>query len=308
MSNINKNISFTGNTNKSYCELVTLLRQNKLLLNETNWTEDRLFISQKAATFYQFANVFNFSSLEKTALCYIERCFTTAVKTECFLELDCARISKVLASSGLKVGSEIDVYNAASAWLRHRVEERRKFARKVVLAARLHQLSRSTLRFLLSEPRTDECAEVLKKVLADELSYCNKTAVYFISRRCNQSVLFCGGWDVQNHCYCNKVSKLIVGGDNFSTETFPSLPLMGSPLAAVSLKDEVYVFGNCYVSGNQNSDNPLFRTELLQGVRGAIEKAHRFLFFKANNKKVSLFVFVNKVKLNTWLNTINLTN
>ena len=149
----------------------------------------------------------------------------------------------------MKVGSEIDVYKAAAAWLRYRVEERRKFAQKVVLAARLHQLSRRTLRFLLSEPRTDECAEVLKKVLADERPYCNKTAVYSTSRRCNQSVLICGGWDVENHRYCQKVSKLNVGGDNFSTETFPPLPLMVSPLTAVSLKDEVYVFGNCYVSG-----------------------------------------------------------
>ena len=245
-----KTYFFTGNTNKSCCELVTLLRKNKLLLNETNLTEDRLFNFQKAVTFYQFANVFNFSSLEKTALCYIERCFTTAVKTECFLELDCARISKVLASSGLKVGSEVDVYKAASAWLRHRVEERKKFARKVVLAARLHQLSRRTLRFLLSEPRTDECAEVLKKVLADERPYCNKTAVYFTSRRCNQSVLICGGWDVENHRYCQKVSKLNVGGDNFSTEVFPLLPLVEFPLTAVSLKDEVYVFGNYFVIGS----------------------------------------------------------
>ena len=43
---------------------------------------------------------------------------------------------------------------------------------------------------------------------------------------------------------------------------------------------------------NFHSDDPLFRIELLQCIRAAIERAHRCLFFKAKNKIVSCFYLV----------------
>ena len=52
---------------------------------------------------------------------------------------------------------------------------------------------------------------------------------------------------------------------------------------------------------NLHSDNPLFRIELYQCMRAAIERAHRCLFFKAKNKNVSCWYFTLKVKLKVWL-------
>ena len=63
--------------------------------------------------FYNFAKLYNLSSLAETTQNYIQRCYTTLVET-CFLELSFKLFANVLLSSKLNTHSEIEVFNTAS--------------------------------------------------------------------------------------------------------------------------------------------------------------------------------------------------
>ena len=65
--------------------------------------------------------------------------------TQNFLELDYFLVAKILASSDLVITSEVEVYNAADRWLKYKIEERRKFAKHLLLKVRLPLLSDNTL-------------------------------------------------------------------------------------------------------------------------------------------------------------------
>ena len=69
---------------------------------------------QNVLNYYQLSKLFNVSHLEKGALTYIERCFTMLVDTQHFLELDYTAVSKILASSGVLITSELEVYKSAN--------------------------------------------------------------------------------------------------------------------------------------------------------------------------------------------------
>ena len=47
-------------------------------------------------------------------------------ETKNFLELDIESVKKVLLSSDLHITSEIEVFNAADAWIRYKLNERKK--------------------------------------------------------------------------------------------------------------------------------------------------------------------------------------
>ena len=107
---------------------------------------------ERCAAFYSLAKLFELSSLAKSAFSYVERCFAMAVETQNFFHLDHRALLKILASSGLRVDSETEVYDAATAWLNHRSsEERSKRAVQLLLKVRLPLLSPSTLEHLSHE-------------------------------------------------------------------------------------------------------------------------------------------------------------
>ena len=79
------------------------------------------------ATYFQIAKYFNLTKLAKLALSYIERCFTIFCETHNFLKLDYASVAKVLASSNLRLDSELEALKAADEWVSYNYDERMKF-------------------------------------------------------------------------------------------------------------------------------------------------------------------------------------
>ena len=123
-----------------------------------------------AAFYYQFASKLNYPELAAQSLSYIERCFTMVVNSKSFLELDYETLEKILDSSDLYVSSEFEVLNAAGNWLNHNIDERSKFARKLLMKVRLPLLSEAALKFILNKhtsfSKNSECDAILKQVLS----------------------------------------------------------------------------------------------------------------------------------------------
>ena len=130
--------------------------KNKILSIEDKETEIYRHIENKiginnAALFYQLSRLLNLPRLSKFSLIFIERFFPMVVESRSFLELDYACVKNILLSSELHIDSELEAFNAAVAWLRHKAVERSKHAKPILLAIRLSLLSIATLKFILSE-------------------------------------------------------------------------------------------------------------------------------------------------------------
>ena len=59
---------------------------------------------------------------------YFERWFTVFVETRSFLEQDFTFLLKLLSSSNLYITSEIEVFDAADAWMSHDFDKRKDYA------------------------------------------------------------------------------------------------------------------------------------------------------------------------------------
>ena len=137
------------------------------------------------------------------------------VDTKSFSELDFRSVLTIIASSNLRIDSELEVYNAADKWLSSKIEERNKIAKRLLQKVRLTLLSKQCLKNLLDDVSTfsvnDECAEIINKVLARKTSQ-NSSKVLQTSRSCNKNkynVLVCGGIDILNYyTVANKVLKI----------------------------------------------------------------------------------------------------
>ena len=205
---------------------------------------------QNVLNYYQLAKLFNVSHLEKGALIYIERCFTMLVDTQHFLELDYTAVSKILASSGVLITSELEVYKSANKWLSHYIEERNKFAENLLLKVRLPLLSDETLKFLLNDSSSftnnNACKAKLEEMLytKDKLIQ-NNGSNYYTHRYCNQdsfNVLICGGYDRGLDNVVNTVNQ--TDGNKFEfRKVFPPMTQERESPKAVCSKADVYVFG-----------------------------------------------------------------
>ena len=199
--------------------------------------------------FHQFAHVFHLTSLQTTTLRYIERCFTTVVDTQQFLEIDFTLISKILGSCELSVTTELEVLSAANKWLSHNLKERSKFAKQLFLKVRLPLLSDHTLQNLMNIyslfSQSEDCKALLKKVVKNKSKLCvNSSRVYHTARYCNQElfkILFFGGVESRYRIFRNV---------NQSNEIDIKCAKIHPPVAdnrrfseAVCLRGEVFVFG-----------------------------------------------------------------
>ena len=150
---------------------------------------------QNVATYFQIWKYFNFTEFAKLALCYIERCFTIVCETNNFLELDFTLIAKIFASSELRIDSELEVMNAAKAWLRYNYETRSEFWKYLLLKIRLTLLPPLVLNDFLRRnshfdiiDKIDGCLETLTKVLQNKKGvYQNKTNSFFSTRFCTHN-------------------------------------------------------------------------------------------------------------------------
>ena len=249
--------NFVGNKSLKENEIISVMKLNKFYLSENvcgKITIKHKLNIQNVVTFYQFAKIVNLPNLCETAFSYIERCFTMIVETDNFLELHYNYISNILASSKLLITSEVEVYNAASAWLSHDIKERNKFAKDLLLTVRLPLLSDPALRHLLnkSSPFTKiyENRSILENCLKD-----NKSSVHYTNRYCNQNnfnVLVLGG------CLLSKMYEVVsnvtqVDVNNFKTlNVLPSMMEAREVCKAVCLKGEIYLFSGRGANNNWN--------------------------------------------------------
>ena len=227
-------------------ERISVIKFNSLFLNENVWGKSYKMIKEKiciqnAAYFYQLAKHFNSRTIQKAMFSYIERCFTIVVETKHFSELDYTSVSRILGSSNLLIDSEVQVYDAANAWLSYNILERSKFAKNILFKARLHLLSDNALRCVLNR------RSFLAKVVLSNIGnlYQNKSSTYYTSRYCNQklfSTLICGGLGLEPF----KPVKSVKEFDLTNYRTDNSLPPMIEERyrsKTVCLKGEIYVFG-----------------------------------------------------------------
>ena len=247
-----------GNLQKNDDKLISVIKMNKLSLDENVLTKPCETIKGKlkiktTATFHQFSKLFNLQSLHDATLGCIKRYFTMIIKTPSFLELDRTLVSKILSCSGLLISSELEVLNAGNLWLNYKSEERKMFAKDVLLNVRFPLLSDETVRcykMLLNASSTfsksEECIKLLNEVLnCKESLYRNKSSIYYTNRYCDHqlfNIVVCGGYDM--------ISRETVGN---ATHLRATKINTGKPLPStlverifpyvICLKGRIYVFG-----------------------------------------------------------------
>ena len=123
---------------------------------------------------------------------YFERWFTLFAETNCFLELDYAFLYKLLSSSNLRITSEIEVFDAVEAWIGHKLEERSKYAKSLLMQVRFPLLSDSALKYILNKEssfkQVEECRTITNDVLKKKLNYVQTRKNYATNRYCSQPV------------------------------------------------------------------------------------------------------------------------
>ena len=236
------------------------MKLNVLTLDKDQKTKISKYIEDKQTTrnvniFYQVAKVYKLTNLAEVSFSFVERCFPIVVESKNFLELEFNIVAKILASSELSIHSELEVFNAANAWLCHNLDNRSKFAKDILLKVRLPLLSNDVLKYISSNPsyflENSECVEILKAVSYDKENFFqNKSSNYYVNRyykqNSNNTILICGGYGLVENEY-RTVSKVIqIDGRNLiNVKGHPSMIEKRRWCKAVCLKGEVYVFGGC---------------------------------------------------------------
>ena len=194
----------------------------------------------------------------------MERWFTTMIETEDFLQLDFNIVRTLLASSSLNIDTEIEVFEAAVAWLNYKFDERIEHVTDILLKVRFPLLSEAAL---LSLPNSSLCksknyVKIIVKRLIEERHYYfkddlykHKNNNYYLSRCCNQNM-----YDIFT---CNGLKKSesrsiqLVDGNTF--ETVRSFATINHKYLyeAVCLKGEVYLVTRYRHSGNH--ERPIFK-------------------------------------------------
>ena len=203
---------------------------------------------QNVAAYHKFAKTFKLVNFTKATLRYIERCFTRIADTQNFLELDFTFIKFFFSSSNLKVDSEIEVIEAADAWVRYNSKERVGFAKDLLLKLRLPLLSDNALSYVRRKFSIFDKNEIssLKETSQNKTKYyLNKSAMYHTNRCCAHG----------------EFNLLIIGGEFGEKKIVNRIDRKGqvTPLGVVveerevfsmvCSKDDVYLFGH----SNQHS-------------------------------------------------------
>ena len=245
--------------------VVQAIKLNQLILNEVaenklaEYMKDKLNI-RNYETYYQLAKVFRF--LDKVFLRYNEHCFTTVAQTDMFLKLDFKDVSKILSSSSISATSEIEVFQAADAWLGYDFDERSKFAKSILLKIRLPLLSHSgqVLEQSSSFKKNEHSLALINEILESEGNFFkDKSSVYFTNRYCGHdmfNILVCGGRDVKKENEASGIIKM-KGSDGFNSAELASSMEEKRYLfsKAVHLRGDVFIFGGTRGTNDFSHDN-----------------------------------------------------
>ena len=244
--------------------LILYMERNKLVLNNNFDNKMSEHIGEKVViknilAIHQLARKFAIQTLYRYTFNYLERSFTMLVENPHFVALDYVVMEKLLASSGLNVTSELEVYNAANKWLSYIVAERKIFAYELLLKVRLQLVSEHALKYLLNNASVftslDVCVAKLKETSElKNVSIQNKRSVKYTHRFCDQNkfkILICGG----KHDVTRKPVKRVhqIDGSNLNNlKVLPSMLEERQYAKAVCLKGEVYVFGGKEILKDRN--------------------------------------------------------
>ena len=229
-------------------------KTNNLLLNEDieneicKKSENRIINVNNAATLFSFSRFFNLSNLSKLSFCFINRCFPMVVNCHNFLELDFISVAKIISSNDLSIDSELQVFNAADFWLSHKITERNKYSKDLLLRVRLSLLSVSALKHLLVKKscfiNSDMCTDVIKELLETK-KHSYTTNFTTNSRYCNQNkfcIIMCGGKDMYTQHAVSDVGSIKASNfDNIKTTFQMNEGRQCSKI--VYVERELYVFG-----------------------------------------------------------------
>ena len=153
--------------------MTVFLKLNCILLNEDLQTKVTKKIAKKikvenVAGYYQISRQYGLVDIAKSTLDLMERCFSMVTETDGFKELPFSLVKKVLASSSLKIDTEIEVFKAAETWLNFDYKERRKYAKDLLLKLRFPFLSKSALKSLITKKssliKIEDCIPVIKSL------------------------------------------------------------------------------------------------------------------------------------------------
>ena len=241
------------------------------------------------------------------------------VETPSFLELDYDSISRIFASNGILITSELEVYEAGDTWLSYNKEERNKFAKDLLQKVRLPLLSDAALKYLLNKSSSftnnDASIAYLERILNKETDFIpRKSSKLYTVRYCNQiffNIISCGGYDRA----LNKPISTVCQIDGNTLENVKNLPPMTEErtrLGAVCLKGEIYVFGGLdnkgksimYVEKYSSSTNSWNRVADVYDDRGYfcacafMDKIFVISGYKCRTRINSCLQF--DTKLNTW--------
>ena len=176
------------------------------------------------------------------------------IETQNFLHLEFGQVLKILASSELNIHSEVEVLTAASSWLKHNSEERRTYAKELLLKVRLTLLSEHALKYILDSKtlltEVQECVKILKEVYKNQLK--QTTNNRFTTRYCSQnmfSFLLCGGFDTLSMNAVKTVNQ-VYGSNLNKTKVLSPMTIKRRNFEAVCLKGEVYIFGGFDSNGD----------------------------------------------------------
>ena len=209
-----------------------------------NYIEYTINVENVIVFYTIFAGIFRPKYLTKFTTNYIERCFTMVVETNKFLELDSSLVKKILHSSELHITSELQVFNAAEAWINYNIKERIRFAKYLLLAVRLPLLSDAALNYLLNKKSSiceiHKCRSIVQSVLLhNKNSIYNQSSNSFTSRYCNQNMF---NIFISEMPKDSKNLKQIDCKDFNSIKTYARSELDEKPYLALYLKGNVYIF------------------------------------------------------------------
>lgn len=165
-------------------------------------------------------------------------------ENENFLHLEFSLLEKVLASSQLNIHSEIEAFNAASAWLKTNAEVRSTFAKQLLLKIRFTLLSEHAIAHCLGEKspfaENSDCVNLMEEVLSCKPNF-------RLPRYCEQSafdVFSCGGYDLRERKNVAS-ARQIRGNDPGEAEDLADMTFERRQHQAVISRGEVYVFCGC---------------------------------------------------------------
>ena len=246
-----KSLNLTEKLHVEEDKIVLSMKINKVFLDEVEENKTYCFITPKVTinnclVNYYLSNIFKVPRLSEELLCLIERCFSAVAESSNFLYLNFILVSKILASSGLNIDSELQVFIAADSWLCHNITERRKYARTIFSKVRLTLLSAPALKLVLEKVSSfsinDEYFRNTKAKMSNR-NQLNSTNCNIKRRHCNQTdfdIVVSGGYNYYDDL--NEVKHL--RANNLSESSSLSRMNEGrSNFGAFCIKGELYVFG-----------------------------------------------------------------